>query len=224
MKVTKLTLITLFCVLILILTYSHRIYLFQTFYFAEIGDRIFVSKGTPVSMYQIVLKVVDAAYKRNVLFFKKNYPPVDIYFLYDSLAIRKFSKFDTYATHKSTPLKSWIVVNNDGLNIDIISHEIAHNRIYQILGPFRWIKQKRSLQIWIDEGIALQLDNRNEFKLDNFQYDTNIQRNISKLTLRNTNFYDPITIKENYASAKYTVQRILEKQSIEDLLDLSSKK
>lgn len=56
-----------------------------------------------------------------------------------------------------TPVGSWIVLNKDGLNPDVIAHEMSHNELMARLG---WWKTKTKIPTWFDEGVALMLDYR----------------------------------------------------------------
>lgn len=56
-----------------------------------------------------------------------------------------------------TPIGSWIVLNKDGLNADVIAHEMSHDELMTRLG---WWKTKTKIPTWFDEGLALMLDYR----------------------------------------------------------------
>ncbi|GAB3523677.1 hypothetical protein GCM10027442_50330 [Emticicia fontis] len=56
-----------------------------------------------------------------------------------------------------TPVGSWIVLNKDGLNADVIAHEMSHNELMTRLG---WWKTRTKIPTWFDEGVALMLDYR----------------------------------------------------------------
>ncbi len=56
-----------------------------------------------------------------------------------------------------TPVGSWIVLNKDGLNPDVIAHEMSHDELMTRLG---WWKTRTKIPTWFDEGVALMLDYR----------------------------------------------------------------
>ncbi|MFT4031953.1 MAG: hypothetical protein QM669_06005 [Siphonobacter sp.] len=56
-----------------------------------------------------------------------------------------------------TPTGSWIIISPEGLNVDVIAHEMCHDEIFARLG---WMKAKSSLPQWFDEGLALMVDYR----------------------------------------------------------------
>ena len=52
---------------------------------------------------------------------------------------------------------SYIVLNHDGLNTDVISHEMCHDELFTRLG---WWVVARQIPQWFNEGLALMLDYR----------------------------------------------------------------
>lgn len=65
-----------------------------------------------------------------------------------------------------TPWKSWIVLNTDGLNADVIAHEMCHIELMTRLG---WWDVKTKIPTWLDEGLALQVDDRFVSEKDSIQ-------------------------------------------------------
>ena len=56
-----------------------------------------------------------------------------------------------------TPFGSWIILHKDNANADVVAHELAHIELMQQVG---WWRAKTKIPTWLDEGIALQVDNR----------------------------------------------------------------
>ncbi len=56
-----------------------------------------------------------------------------------------------------TPWGAWIVLSREGLNENVIAHEMCHVELMERLG---WWKVKRHVPTWLDEGLALQTDDR----------------------------------------------------------------
>lgn len=52
---------------------------------------------------------------------------------------------------------SFIVLNHDGLNTDVVSHEMCHDELFARLG---WWVVARQIPQWFNEGLALMLDYR----------------------------------------------------------------
>lgn len=53
--------------------------------------------------------------------------------------------------------QSYVVLNVQGLNVDVISHEMSHVELLKRLG---WWKTTMDIPQWFNEGIALMLDQR----------------------------------------------------------------
>ena len=52
---------------------------------------------------------------------------------------------------------SYIVLNLDGLNVDVIAHEMCHDELFTRLG---WWKTTQQIPQWFNEGLALMVDYR----------------------------------------------------------------
>ncbi len=61
---------------------------------------------------------------------------------------------------------SYIVLNLDGLNIDVIAHEMCHDELFTRLG---WWKTTRQIPQWFNEGMALMVDYRFVPETDSMQ-------------------------------------------------------
>lgn len=76
-----------------------------------------------------------------------------------------------------TPFGSWIVLNYNGLNNDVIAHEMCHDELATRAG---WWASRTKIPKWKDEGLALQLDNRFVAATDSIQryidYKAELQR------------------------------------------------
>lgn len=103
---------------------------------------------------------------------------------------------------------AYVVISNDGINIDILAHEISHTELYQRIGFFN-----RTLKIptWFDEGLAMQVDLREQYSADS----------LTKMTEDLTNIPDIMSLQTyaqfgngtqenvilNYALAKYVLEK-----------------
>jgi len=64
----------------------------------------------------------------------------------------------TPATVFYTPFRAIMVIGPDGINLDVLSHEMCHTELYHRLG---WWRKEMRIPTWFDEGLAMQLDYRN---------------------------------------------------------------
>jgi len=100
----------------------------------------------------------------------------------------------------------YIVISNDGLQTDIISHELCHIELYSRIGFWRntWC-----IPAWFHEGLAMQVDHRKDFStnsLRKYSADYTHMPDIKKL--KTTKAFNAGTADEvilNYAAAKYIV-------------------
>jgi hypothetical protein len=65
-------------------------------------------------------------------------------------------QIETGMTHLS-PIGAYIVLGADGLNVDVVSHELCHAQLMQEVG---WWMREFYIPTWFDEGLAMQVDNR----------------------------------------------------------------
>lgn len=65
-----------------------------------------------------------------------------------------------------TPFGSWIILNYSGMSEDVIAHEMCHDELSARIG---WWRSRTSVPKWLDEGLALQLDNRFVSSSDSIQ-------------------------------------------------------
>ena len=65
-----------------------------------------------------------------------------------------------YGSTAFTPRRSCIAVGPNGMNIDVISHELVHAEIFHIVGFW---KRLFFIPTWFDEGVAMQVDFREKY-------------------------------------------------------------
>jgi len=61
---------------------------------------------------------------------------------------------------------SFIILNLDGLNVDVIAHEMCHDELFTRLG---WWTTTRQIPQWFNEGLALMVDERFVSTTDSIQ-------------------------------------------------------
>jgi hypothetical protein len=70
---------------------------------------------------------------------------------------------------------SYIVISNQGVDLDIIAHEISHAEFYKRIGFYNW---SFKIPRWFDEGLAMQNDYRSYFSEDTLKVKSNNYRNL----------------------------------------------
>jgi hypothetical protein len=73
-----------------------------------------------------------------------------------------------------------IVISHDGVDLDIIAHEISHAEFYERIGFYNW---SFKIPRWFDEGLAMQDDYRNYYSEDTLKSKTNNYQNLPDVKL-----------------------------------------
>jgi len=77
-----------------------------------------------------------------------------------------------------TPWEKYLVINSNTLNIDLLAHEYFHIEISERIG---YVVFKTKLPVWLDEGLALQVDYRERYKLDKVPFNMNEVDRVKRL-------------------------------------------
>lgn len=72
-------------------------------------------------------------------------------------------RLNPYGSTSFLGYKTCVAIGPHGQNVDVIAHELMHAEIEERAGFFnRTIK----IPVWFDEGLAMQVDYRDQYKLD----------------------------------------------------------
>ncbi|RYU90422.1 hypothetical protein [Emticicia agri] len=126
--------------------------------FNALQSGVYIATGTTLKQQDSLKKYIKIAKKRVEGFWGSQKGEATIIFC-DNL-----EKYQQYCRTSEgagctigTPVGSWIVLNKDGLNADVIAHEMSHDELMTRVG---WWKTKTKIPTWFDEGVALMLDYR----------------------------------------------------------------
>lgn len=156
--------------------------------FDEIKPMIFAEKNISKEQKDTLIKDIELAKRRIVGFWEKQEGIAKIVFCKNAETYKKYCQSSEGAGCSiGTPLGSWIILNTDGLNTDVIAHEMCHDELMTRLG---WWKTKVHIPTWFDEGLALMLDQRFVSSQDS------IQRYIDYRTELNYLTPQPIALEE----------------------------
>lgn len=156
--------------------------------FDEIKPKIFVEKGISTKQKDMLIKDIALAKKRIESFWGKQEGIAKIIFCKNAETYKKYCQSSEGAGCSiGTPLGSWIILNTDGLNTDVIAHEMCHDELMTRLG---WWKTKKLIPTWFDEGLALMLDQRFVSSQDSSQRYIDYRAELNYLTSQ------PIALKE----------------------------
>lgn len=127
--------------------------------FEKLNDFTYVSPDLNIKQRSQILKVIKKAEVRIDSFWigKKATPKI--------ILCGNQQEYEKYCQSKEgagcslgTPWgQSYVVLNGQGLNTDVISHEMSHVELLKRLG---WWKTTMEIPQWFNEGIALMLDKR----------------------------------------------------------------
>lgn len=133
--------------------------------------------------------------------------------------------FKKYGTEGNVPaltilkMNGYIVLSRDGVDLDIIAHELAHAELYERIGFW---KQTFAIPYWFNEGLAMQLDHRSNYSEDSLQVKSNhIQQLPNVQLMKKQEQFFAGTVEEiqlNYMVAKHEVKNWLTKEKLQNFV------
>jgi hypothetical protein len=133
--------------------------------------------------------------------------------------------FKKYSVNQGAPAVTYcklgehIVLSKDGIDLDIIAHEISHAELYSRVGFYIWTFK---LPDWFKHGLAMQNDYRNYYSTDTLKARTNNLKTMPDITRFKTGaeFYsgtmDEIMVR--YMTAKYFIGMWYTKEKLDRLI------
>lgn len=211
MKRIKITVLVILALLISS-TIAHAILLPQPtrcmvigwYNFENKGDLYFRSDVSPQRVDSLLV-LIEQANKRVASFYGKlTTHPTYIYCDRDEDFLLFGAPFITPAA-AVMPLKAYVVIGREGINLDIIAHEIAHTELFDRLGPLDRMK----IPVWFDEGLAMQVDYRSYYSTEDLLSKVGDIGNVPDVRqlkgIQEFAGVDRETVLLNYAAARYTV-------------------
>ena len=105
-------------------------------------------------------------------------------------------------------LGSFVVISKNGVDLDIIAHEISHTELYARIGFYN---REFKIPTWFDEGLAMQIDHRSYYSIDALKVKSNGFKNLPNVKEMNSFAQFGRGTKEevmlNYSTAKYEVAK-----------------
>ena len=131
--------------------------------YSEIAPNIFVSSSFNLGQKENLLSTITLGKSRvNTTFGKMISNPKVVITTNESEAADFGS--NAYGNALLTPLGQCIVFGPKGQNIDVIAHEYTHAEVHNRVG---WLNHFLNVPIWFNEGVALLVDFRNPYLLEN---------------------------------------------------------
>ncbi len=189
------------------------------FYDFERTGNLYYRAGIEEEKKQKLLSLISKAEHRVDSFWKGTKSNPTIIYCESEEDYKKFGgPFMTPAAAILT-LKSFVILSNDGVDIDIISHEISHTELAARIG---FIDRQMKIPTWFDEGLAMQVDHRSHYSLDSLKKKSN---NFTELvdikTLETGAQFGGGTREEvmlNYLTAKYEVSKWYTHRKLSNLI------
>ncbi len=135
-----------------------------------------------------------------------------------------FKKFGSpYSVPALTHVKfgSYIVISNQGIDLDIIAHEISHAEFYERIGFYNW---SFKIPRWFDEGLAMQNDNRSYYSEETLKLKSNNYKNLPDVQKLKSGkqFNEEGSLEQimlNFMTAKHEVKKWYTKERLDKLIN-----
>jgi len=189
--------------------------------------RLYFNSKTPQNSVDTVKLLMELASNRVAKFWgQKTCNPKFIY-------CESEEDFQKYGSPYNVPalthikLGSYIVISNEGIDLDIIAHEISHAEFYERIGFYNW---SFKIPRWFDEGLVMQNDYRNYYSEDTLKLKSNNFKNLpdvkklkSGKQFNEEGSHEQIML--NYMAAKHEVKNWYTKEKLDKLIkDINSGK
>jgi hypothetical protein len=105
-----------------------------------------------------------------------------------------------------TMIGSYIVLGPNGMNVDVIAHEMCHCELAKRVGMLN----REKIPAWFDEGLAMQLDDREKYGEEEWVKLTGYGKSVPDIKLVNTSerFYNS-QAASHYIIAKHELKQWL---------------
>ena len=181
--------------------------------------QLYYTPGTPAGKIDSLKSIIRQASDRIVAFYgQKTCNPTFIYCNTDE----EFAKYGTpYSDPATTHFKlgNYIVISNEGIDPDIIAHELGHAEFNTRVG-FYAITFK--VPVWFNEGLAMQNDNRRYYSEDTLKARSDNYRKMPGIEKINTPalFYGGTAeqVMLNFMAAKHEVRQWYTPQKLATLI------
>lgn len=112
-----------------------------------------------------------------------------------------------------------IVISEEGVDQDIIAHELMHAELYQRIGFYKW---SFKIPRWFDEGLAMQSDYRNYYSEDTLKALSDNFKNLPDLRTLETgaqfNSGSREKIMFNYMTAAHEIRKWYTKEKMDKFI------
>ncbi len=126
--------------------------------FQSYPNQVYVSPKMPPNLVPSIQAVIEESQLRNQEFWGSLKSKPTFIFCIDDEEFSRFGRnYGTPAMVHLTLQGVFIIIKPDGVNVDVISHELCHAEFFARIG---WYAKIHKIPAWFDEGLALHLDYR----------------------------------------------------------------
>ncbi len=130
--------------------------------FKEVAPAVFIEPGLSPEDTARFLAFVEEA-KARISSTYGSYSAQSVLIIGNSQKMLRYG--NGYGTSHFLPWTSYVVIGQNGQNVDVVAHELAHAELVQRVGYWKRMTQ---IPAWFEEGIAMQVDYRKPFDIGNF--------------------------------------------------------
>ena len=123
---------------------------------------------------------------------------------FDSTKPILFYKPNAYGSTQFVGKKTCVFIGPKGQNVDVVAHELVHADIYAALGT---IDRTLHMPVWLDEGLAMQVDFRPQYQLNSPSNEVLQQVGAWNSYEEFFNAPEPGALANRYALSKARVQK-----------------
>jgi hypothetical protein len=133
----------------------------------------------------------------------------------------EFSKYASPFVPAATNLKmgAYIIIKDESIDENIIAHEISHTVLYRNIG---WYKRTFEIPAWFDEGLAMQVDDREYYSIDSLlaKQKAGIKLPDVRAFRKMADMFDGdhAAVMLNYATSKYVIHEWLKDHSLKNFI------
>lgn len=183
------------------------------------NGRIYYHPDTPQEKIDSLHTLIELGAERIVALYgqKTSYPK----FIYCDREedFLKYSMSSTVPALAHLKLGSYIILGKDGIDINIIAHELSHAELYERLGFFK----RLAVPAWFDEGLAMQVDRRSYYSEKNLRIKTRDFQELPEVKnmndLRTFQSGTREDIMLHYMAAKYEVGKWYSQEKLIQLIN-----
>jgi hypothetical protein len=189
--------------------------IFVSFSNLEKKQNVYYSQTTNAIQLENLFRLKKVAEDKVKSFWREN-ALLDYTLIYCN-SEKDYNKYGTPNTPATTQRKlgAYVVLSNEGVDEQIIAHEITHTILYNNIG---WFKTITKIPTWFEEGLAMQVDDREKYSIGSLQTKINngfVLPNLSTIA-KPAQFYsgDDDAITLHYFTAKFAMHQWLQTHSL----------